>query len=326
MKKGAEQAVKLVSLNEQDKVVIITDKPTSNVASAVFEEVGKKAKQVELFFMEDFGERPISFNDIIKQRIMNANVLYYIAQSVKGELNSFRMPMIDTVRAHGKLRFAHMIGITEEIMKDGMSTDYSKIKEVTQRIHEITSGAKNLHLTTDAGTNLRVQFNPRIKWVPCDGHIHEGKWTNLPDGEIFTSPDRADGVLIVDGVLGDYFTQKYGCVENHPVKITIENSRITQVECKNKELLQEFKEYIKQDANSNRVGELGIGTNIGLKKLIGNLLQDEKFPGVHIAFGDPYGKETGAEWSSNAHIDVVMQECNISINDKKIMKKGKFLI
>ncbi len=326
MQKGAEQATKLVGLSDKDKVVIITDKQTSNVAGIVFEEVGKKAKQVELFFMEDFGERPVVFNELIRQRIMNANVLYYIAQSVKGELHSFRMPMIETARSHGKLRFAHMIGISEEIMKDGMSTDYSKIKELTQKVQGIVSNARELHLTTKAGTNLKVQFSPRIKWIPCDGHIHEGKWTNLPDGEIFTSPELANGVLVVDGVIGDHFSKKYGCVEKHPMKITIENSRITQVECENKELLEEFKEYIKQDENSNRVGELGIGTNIGLKKLIGNLLQDEKFPGIHVAFGDPYGKETGADWSSTSHVDVVMKECNIHIDGKQIMDKGKFLI
>ena len=39
--------------------------------------------------------------------------------------------------------------------------------------------------------------------------------------------------------------------------------------------------------------------------MIGNILQDEKFPGVHIAFGNPYGAHTGADWYSSTHIDVV---------------------
>ena len=32
--------------------------------------------------------------------------------------------------------------------------------------------------------------------------------------------------------------------------------------------------------------------------MIGVLLQDEKVPGVHIAFGDPYGNQTHADWAS----------------------------
>jgi aminopeptidase len=53
------------------------------------------------------------------------------------------------------------------------------------------------------------------------------------------------------------------------------------------------------------VGEFAIGTNIGVRDVIGNILQDEKIPGVHIAFGNPYGAHTGADWYSATHIDVV---------------------
>jgi aminopeptidase len=46
------------------------------------------------------------------------------------------------------------------------------------------------------------------------------------------------------------------------------------------------------------VGEFAIGTNIGVRDVIGNILQDEKIPGIHIAFGNPYGAHTGADWYS----------------------------
>ena len=59
------------------------------------------------------------------------------------------------------------------------------------------------------------------------------------------------------------------------------------------------------------MGEFAIGTNIGVTRVIGNILQDEKFPGIHIAFGDPYGEHTGAKWSSSTHIDVVGLNFNI---------------
>ena len=42
-----------------------------------------------------------------------------------------------------------------------------------------------------------------------------------------------------------------------------------------------FREYLQTDKESARAGEFAIGTNIGLTRLVGNLLQDEKFPGVH---------------------------------------------
>ena len=64
------------------------------------------------------------------------------------------------------------------------------------------------------------------------------------------------------------------------------------------------------------MGEFAIGTNIELKDVIGQILQDEKYPGVHIAFGNPYGAHTGAEWYSGTHIDVVGRKFDIWVDDR----------
>jgi leucyl aminopeptidase (aminopeptidase T) len=74
------------------------------------------------------------------------------------------------------------------------------------------------------------------------------------------------------------------------------------------------------------VGEFAIGTNIELKDVIGQILQDEKFPGVHIAFGNPYGAHTGAEWYSSTHIDVVGRRFDIWVDGEQIMRHGRFLL
>jgi leucyl aminopeptidase (aminopeptidase T) len=46
--------------------------------------------------------------------------------------------------------------------------------------------------------------------------------------------------------------------------------------------------------------------------IIGNLLQDEKFPGVHIALGHGYPEKTGSP--------------SVEVEGKAIMRDGKFLI
>jgi leucyl aminopeptidase (aminopeptidase T) len=110
----------------------------------------------------------------------------------------------------------------------------------------------------------------------------------------------------------------------------IEKNRIVSVQCANKALEDEFWKYTHTDENSDRVGEFAIGTNIGVDRVIGNILQDEKFPGIHIAFGDPYGNHTGAPWKSSTHIDVVGLGFNIWLGgadgEEQIMREGKFLI
>src|SRR5258706_15706588 len=92
--------------------------------------------------------------------------------------------------------------------------------------------------------------------------------------------------------------------------LEIEGARLRHVECERKDLEEEFWEYCHTDENSDRVGELGFGTNLGLSEMIGILLQDEKFPGVHIAFGDPYGSQPHPDWKSKTHVDVRTRKCD----------------
>ena len=108
--------------------------------------------------------------------------------------------------------------------------------------------------------------------------------------------------------------------------IRVVGNRLTEAHCSNNELEQEFWDYCHTDENSDRVGEFAIGTNIGLRDVIGNILQDEKLPGIHIAFGNPYGLHTGAEWDSSTHIDVVGTQFSIWADGIQIMQDGKFLV
>lgn len=51
-----------------------------------------------------------------------------------------------------------------------------------------------------------------------------------------------------------------------------------------------------------------------------------RYPGIHIAFGNPYGAHTGATWWSSTHIDVVSTEFDVKVDDQWIMRGGRFLI
>ena len=144
------------------------------------------------------------------------------------------------------------------------------------------------------------------------------------DGELPARPALVPHAA--DHTVDDYLCEKYGDLGETPLTIRIEGSRLKEAHSKNKELEEEFWRYCHTDENSDRVGEFAIGTNIELKDVIGQILQDEKFPGVHIAFGNPYGAHTGAEWYSSTHIDVVGRHFDIWVDDEQIMRSGKFLV
>ncbi|MBW6451664.1 MAG: aminopeptidase [DPANN group archaeon] len=332
IKEGAIQIVKnCLKVTKDDVICIITDKDAYNIAESINDVASQVTDNIKIFIIEDFGERlddgsnPIQFPDVIKKSLEKSDVSLYIAGSKKGELKTFRQPMF-RILDENHIRHAHMIGITDEIMQTGMCVDYTKVKEVTSKVYNALKSAKVIHVKTQAGTDIIATFDINMVWVGFDGNITKEQWTNLPEGEVFTCPKDVNGKIIVDGVLGDYFDTKYGVLKDNPVTIEIKNSRVISVSCANKDLENEFKAYIKQDENSNRVGEFAIGTNIGINNIIGNMLQDEKHPGVHIAFGDSHSELTKSDWKSSTHIDCVLLNCTVVVDGKKIMENSKFLI
>jgi leucyl aminopeptidase (aminopeptidase T) len=162
--------------------------------------------------------------------------------------------------------------------------------------------------------------------VKTSGIITREKWGNLPGGEIFTCPARVDGRFVVDGVVGDYLCRKYGDLRSAPLTIDLSDGRIVGLACANDELAREFRAYVGTDGNSDRVGEFALGTNTAVRDVIGNILQDEKIPGMHMAFGNPYCRHTGADWESSTHIDCVGREASVWLDERQVMRRGRFLI
>jgi aminopeptidase len=241
----------------------------------------------------------------------------------RGEIR-FRIPLIETLREKYRVRHGHMLGITPEIMQMGMQADYQKVAQRTHEVYEIVKNAKAIRVTNPTGTDMTGYFDPsKLKWVIWDGFYTEsGLWGNLPEGETFTSPVRVEGVLTAS-VMGDFFSKKYGLLEA-PLRLEVENGLLVECSHPDTSMSQEFWDYLSSVENGRRIGEFAIGTNEFLGRLIGNLLQDEKYPGVHVAFGNPYCNYTGATWDSPVHVDVVIEQTSVWVDGSPLMKDGKF--
>ena len=324
---GAKNAVRVcMRVRNGEHVLILTDNETLEVGRAL-SNAGEVASpgNVKLFVLEDYIQRPAKqIPHQILDSIPSANVTFYAAQSKAGELG-IRQPFIRTAIRYA--RHAHMPGVTKELMETGMCADYERISELTNKIDRAVKGCKKAKVITRSGTNLTVELHPDWRWKVSDGlYPQKGMWGNLPDGEIFTAAYKANGMMVIDE-LGDWFSPKYGVIKETPLTLEVVDSRIalSSVTCKNAQLQREFLEYVRTDPNGTRLGEFAIGTNIFLNKLTGNLLQDEKFPSVHCAFGDPYSEETGADWQARTHVDRIMLNCSLWVDEIQIMDEGKHL-
>jgi aminopeptidase len=323
---GARNAIR-VCLNVQphERVTVIADRDCEDIAASLIKEIEEVGAPYKAFILEDVAERPlVNLPRAIADDMEQSQVSILAVHVQRNELHS-RMQLTDIVNRR-RMRHGHMVNINRQMMLEGMRADFRKVDELSSKVIDIVRNAKVVRATTKGGSNFTATLNPNYKWLKTSGLISPDKWGNLPGGEVFTTPGNVEGTLVIDGVVGDYLCEKYHSLAATPLTLRVKDNRLVEAHSDNKELESDFWKYTHTDANSDRVGEFAIGTNIELKEVIGHILQDEKFPGIHIAFGDPYGAHTGADWTSTTHIDVVATRFDIWVDDRQIMADGKFLI
>jgi len=326
LSEGARNAVRVcLRIQPSEKVTVITDEASLEIAAAIVHELEQIGCPYQAWVLEDVATRPLTDLPLpIAEDLETSQVSIFAVRAQTNELKS-RMQMTDIVNRK-KIRHAHMVNIKKQIMLEGMRADFQKVDRLSLKVQETVRKAKQIRARTAAGTDLVADLNPNYRWIKNSGIISTEKWGNLPGGEVFTTPGEVNGTFVIDGVVGDYLCEKFGDLKANPLTIQVKGNRLIEAHSANKELKDDFWAYTHTDENSNRVGEFAIGTNIELKDVIGEILQDEKYPGIHIAFGNPYGAHTGAEWFSSTHIDVVGRNFDIWVDGEQIMRGGQFLI
>jgi aminopeptidase len=323
---GARNAINVcLRVQSREKVTVITDEATKDIAASLVRELENVGAPYRAFILEELATRPLTeVPQEILQDLETSQVSIFAVLAQTNELRT-RMQMTDVVNRR-RIRHAHMVNINRQIMLEGMRADYLRVDRIGTKVVDMVRRASRIRARTAAGTDLTADLNPSYRWVKTSGIISPEKWGNLPGGEVFTTPGEVNGTFVIDGVVGDWLCAKFGDLAEHPLTIQVKGNRLKEAHSANRQLQEDFWNYTHTDENSDRVGEFAIGTNVELKDVIGQILQDEKYPGIHIAFGNPYGMHTGAEWYSSTHIDVVGRKFDIWVDSEQIMRSGQFLL
>lgn len=324
---GAKQAVEVcVCVKPGDKVILVKDKASSTTAGFLEEAIRNIKGKLQVLLLEDFGKRPLKIPQEIIGTIKRADEAFICADYIREELCIFWLPLAGLVRKC-PVKMAIMIDVNKRMLEEGMNADYRKIRQFSRKVYEAVKHAKTIRVKTRLGSNLLVELG--YKWVILDGFPEPGKWVNLPDGEILTTPSNVNGKIVIDGVIEEFNQWRFKLLKSYPLLVEIENGYAVRgsIQSRNKDLEKHLEGNIfGHDENAYRVGEFAFGTNIFLKRLIGNTTQDEKFPSVHIAFGHSQGELTGAKWKSNLHMDAIILKPTVWVDERVIMKEGKYLI
>ncbi|QDX39968.1 aminopeptidase [Salarchaeum sp. JOR-1] len=198
-------------------------------------------------------------------------------------------------------RGATLPGITEDVFTTGLDADYTLIRRHCADVLSQVADADEVRVTTPAGTDITFEPGDR-EWLQDTGIVHEdGEFSNLPAGEVFVSPETANGTYVVDGTMMPHGRLE----ETQELTFEVADGYVTHISDDDvREQVAAGEDEVGRDARN--LAELGIGTNVAVTDLVGSVLLDEKAAGtVHIAIGDDAG--IGGDIDAPLHLDGIIQ-------------------
>ncbi|MEH6989592.1 aminopeptidase [Cytobacillus firmus] len=181
-----------------------------------------------------------------------------------------------------------------------------KLRLLRAKTVKIIAPDTNLHFT--------LESNPVIV---CNARH------NLPDGEIFTSPNRNSA----EGYIRFNAPSIYKNIDFEYIDLTFRNGNVVNVKSNNDE---ELLKILQIDNGAARIGEFGIGLNTALSKPLKLLPYDEKIKGsIHLALGQSYPESYNRN-DSKIHWDLTKTMDNeskgqIYFDNELIQENGLFI-
>jgi aminopeptidase len=245
---GARNATDVcLDIQQGERVALIADEASAQVAAALENALGLRDATADCLLIESVSERPLrAAPRAARESLERADAGILCVQPMEGELDA-RREIVGIVERR-RIRYAHMVGVTPRIMMEGMRADYRRVDRLSQRLCERMPSARRLTVRTHAGTNFTATFDASLAWVKTSGLINPRYWSNLPAGEVFTTPASVDGTFVCDGTAGDYFNAKYGTLDEFPLVLEIRGGRLTSARSERVDLERDFWEYCQPDA------------------------------------------------------------------------------
>jgi len=243
----------------------------------------------------------------------------------------YSTPYDIAVKENKKLRYLNIVGANPDIMTRCIARiDYPTLKELMDKIKEMTKNAKHIRMTTPAGEDVEFD-NAKIeggKPHPDYPFTASLGYANVPgshmlSGQIGWAPDleSINGIIVFDGSL----VPPCGKLEE-PVCLTIKAGEIIKVEGGKQAV--EFEAWMKSFNHPRmlKLAHVCYGLNPGAR-LTGNIVEDERVWGstewgignVGPMLIEPEGI------SAPSHSDGICLNTSVWLDGKQIMDKGRMI-
>ncbi len=300
-----------------EELVLICEASSQSIATAILNEATDAGLEVQPYLV---GPEQAS-NEAFIRRILSVLDDSELSIAITSRQSALPDAFLEqlVVRAGEPRRHAHLIGMTEAMMRQSMRGDFQEIAGLGRRLLSRLKGAGKLAVSAGAKTLLEVDFDESHRWHLNDCMQHKGGWMRLPGGELYTTPARVTGTLIPDG--GIWLPDGHEIELPRRVSLRFLDGKLIEAEGPGAERLMDS---LAGDKNAARVGRFVFGVNTGLLTSIGAQAQDLTMPGVYLVLGDPSAERTGAAWSSGVAIPVAVRRPDVSLDGVPLMVRGRY--
>lgn len=322
-----------------ERFAIVGDVGTTPIVNAL-ERAGRETgaevatlrlDQLKSYSTNHSGERPHKvLPDGVRRAMLSAQASVFVASAPRAEA-SMRDQLHHIVGAC-RIRHAHLPAITPLAFAAGLAVDHGEIEAWGNLLLRMLEVGREITCTSADGTNLVVHPGAR-RWVPRVGRVGPAESVVFPTGSIIISPESIRGTFAASASLGEFFGARERLLRE-PILFDIEGGVVKGVRSKGSpELTRDVEAMLAVAANSERVGLVVLGLNPGaatatdtVRGPIGAVSVDQHRPGMHLVFGDPQTKVTGAGWSARTSFAACQASSTVLVDGIVIAQDGRLTL
>ena len=282
-----------------------------------------------------------TFPDTLRRMISKADAVILMLERMSGSIIA---DSIQSVCDENSVKYTYVVDPEPRYLGTGINADYAVVEEKTMRIGGLCSSAKEIHLTSRIGSNVR--FTSFDFWVPCVPELTPRIkiWNQHPEGEAQMCPveETFTGRIVTRGPF------RYAGQGLKPIILDYDKGQIVNVEGDaglQNDIMRRIKEL--DDTVDSLigvyVGEFAVGSN-DWAVFDDNVSNCEKVSGtVHFAMGSrdksymekcrqldpehPAGKHRGEKY----HLDYMIPTPTLVVTDQNgqettLIEEGHLLI
>ena len=200
----------------------------------------------------------------------------------------------------GTTRGASMPCVERRMENSAFKANYKDVKRYAEAISKLLNRAIGAEVLFSTGDTLFIDLRNRKGHADTGDCTEYGMGINFPSGEACTTAYEATPDEIVE--FGESKTKGIwpASYDGELVKYVVENNKIVDVIGEGT-AADEKRAFFEENDSRRNLAELGIGCNPEAV-VTGNVLEDEKVGGLHIAYG--MSSHLGGKIKSDVHQDI----------------------